>query len=75
VEALLSDVAASLQAGGMFVSTFRDYTVPLVGQRVSAYQKLQLSTEWMTQVLRDLGFSVRVEPGLAGMVRVVATAG
>jgi SAM-dependent methyltransferase len=116
VEALLSDVAASLQAGGMFVSTFRDYTVPLVGvarfipvrsdsdriltcvleygddavtvydilyerngmvwqQRVSAYRKLRLSTEWMTQVLRDLGFSVRVEPGLAGMVRVVATAG
>ena len=43
-------------------------------QRVSAYQKLRLSTEWITNVLRANGFSVRVEQGLGGMVRVVATA-
>jgi SAM-dependent methyltransferase len=115
VEELLADIAASLHTGGTFVSTFRDYSVPLVGaarfipvrsdtdriltcfleyavdtvavydilherngtgwkQRVSAYQKLRLSTEWLTRALRALGFSVRVEQGLAGMARVVATA-
>jgi len=115
VEELLADIAESLKAGGTFVSTFRDYTVALLGtarfipvrsdtdriltcfleylaetvivhdilyerngtvwqQRVSAYQKLRLSTEWITNALRTTGFSVRVEQGLSGMVRVVATA-
>lgn len=41
--------------------------------RVSAYQKLRLSAEWVSAALQARGFSVRVEPGLAGMVRVVAT--
>lgn len=44
------------------------------GQRVSAYQKLRLSTEWVVKALQARGFSVRVEQGLAGMVRVVAGA-
>ncbi|MDB5761596.1 MAG: Methyltransferase protein [Herminiimonas sp.] len=42
-------------------------------QRVSAYQKLRLSTEWVAKALQANGFSVRIEQGLAGMVRVVAT--
>lgn len=40
--------------------------------RVSAYRKLRLSPEWVATALRTIGFTVRVEPGLAGMVRVVA---
>jgi SAM-dependent methyltransferase len=42
--------------------------------RVSAYPKLRLSIEWVSETLRALRFQVRVEPGLAGMVRIVATA-
>jgi SAM-dependent methyltransferase len=41
--------------------------------RVSAYRKLRLSPEWVSAALQASGFSVRVEPGLGGMVRVVAT--
>jgi hypothetical protein len=41
--------------------------------RVSAYRKLRLSPEWVSAALQAAGFSVRVEPGLAGMVRIVAT--
>lgn len=41
--------------------------------RVSAYRKLRLSPEWVSAALQGNGFSVRIEPGLAGMVRVVAT--
>ena len=40
--------------------------------RVSAYRKLRLSPEWVATALQARGFTVRVEPGLAGMVRVVA---
>lgn len=40
--------------------------------RVSAYRKLRLSPEWVATALRARGFGVRTEPGLAGMVRVVA---
>jgi len=40
--------------------------------RVSAYRKLRLSPDWVSAALRASGFSVRIEPGLAGMVRVVA---
>jgi len=39
---------------------------------VSAYRKLRLSPEWVSGVLQSKGFSVRAEPGLAGMIRVVA---
>ena len=41
--------------------------------RVSAYRKLRLSPEWVSEALQTSGLSVRVEPGLGGMVRVVAT--
>jgi len=41
--------------------------------KVSAYRKLRLSPEWVSAALRARGFSVRIEPGLAGMTRVVAT--
>jgi len=40
--------------------------------RVSAYRKIRLEPQWVSESLRDRGFSVRIEPGLAGMVRVVA---
>jgi Methyltransferase domain len=43
--------------------------------RVSTYRKLRLSPEWVSTALQANGFSVRVEPGLGGMVRVVATIG
>jgi len=41
--------------------------------RVSAYRKLRLSPEWVAEGLQARGFSVLVEPGPGGMVRVVAT--
>jgi len=41
-------------------------------QRVSAYRKLRLSPEWVTQELEVKGFKVRKEQGLAGMTRLVA---
>ena len=116
VEMLFSLAAESLRPGGKFITTFRDYTSPLVGQgrfipvksdadriltcfleyepdyvnvhdvlhervgstwqlRVSAYRKLRLSPEWVSTALQAVGFSVRVEPGPGGMVRVVATSG
>jgi methylase of polypeptide subunit release factors len=43
--------------------------------RVSVYRKLRLTPEWVCSALQDQGFSVSAEPGLAGMVRVVATRG
>lgn len=117
VARLAAHVEASLQRGGKFIATFRDYTEPLVGDkrfipvksdsqriltcfleyfpdhvavhdvlheqdasstwqmRVSSYQKLRLSPAWVCAILEARGFSVRVEPGPAGMVRVVATSG
>jgi SAM-dependent methyltransferase len=113
VELLFSLVAESLHTDGTFITTFRDYTSPLVGDgrfilvrgdndriltcfleysaeyvtvhdvlhernsstwqlRVSAYRKLRLSPEWVSTALQARGFTVRIEPGLAGMVRVVA---
>ena len=112
-EQLFSLVAESLHPDGTFVTTFRDYTSPLVGdgrflpvrsdndriltcfleyspdyvtvhdvlhernastwqQRVSSYRKLRLSPEWVSTALQAKGFEVRIESGLAGMVRVVA---
>ncbi len=40
--------------------------------RVSTYRKLRLDPQWISASLRDQGFAVRIEPGLAGMVRVIA---
>ena len=40
--------------------------------RLSSYPKLRLSPEWVVTVLTSLGFTVRREPGLSGMVRVIA---
>lgn len=113
VEKLFSLVAELLHPDGSFITTFRDYISPLVGdgrfipvrsdndriltcfleyspgyvtvhdvlherngstwqQRVSSYRKLRLSPEWVSTTLQARGFTVRIEPGLAGMVRVVA---
>ncbi len=41
-------------------------------QRVSSYRKLRLSPEWVSTTLQSNGFAVHIEPGLSGMVRVVA---
>ena len=41
-------------------------------QRVSTYRKLRLDPEWLSASLYERGFSVQVEPGLAGMIRVIA---
>jgi hypothetical protein len=43
--------------------------------RVSSYRKLRLSPAWVAGALRDTGFSVQSEPGLGGMVRLIATLG
>ena len=40
--------------------------------RVSVYRKLRLAPAWVSAALAERGFSVRIEPGLAGMIRVVA---
>ena len=113
VEGLFNDVVESLNKGGSFIVTFRDYTTPLNGpsrfipvrsdadriltcfleygddavtvhdilherhgstwqQRISAYQKLRLSTDWVIHALEEIGFEVRKEQGLAGMARVIA---
>jgi SAM-dependent methyltransferase len=110
---LFTLAAASLRPGGTFITTFRDYTQPLVGNgrfipvksdadrilacfleyaadhvdvhdmlherhgdawqlRVSTYRKLRLDPQWISASLRDRGFSVRTEPGLAGMIRIIA---
>lgn len=41
--------------------------------RVSTYKKLRLALEWVCAALESRGFEVRREPGMAGMVRLVAT--
>jgi SAM-dependent methyltransferase len=41
--------------------------------KVSTYRKLRLSPAWLTDVLRDSGFSVQSEPGPSGMVRLIGT--
>ena len=40
--------------------------------KIGAYRKIRLDPQWTSESLRDRGFSVRLEPGLAGMVRVIA---
>jgi SAM-dependent methyltransferase len=41
-------------------------------QRVSAYRKLRLSTNWVARALEARGFQVTCEPGVAGMTRIIA---
>ena len=113
VDRLFSLVADALRPGGQFISTFRDYSVPLIGDsrfipvrsdndriltclldysaehvtvydllhertgstwelRISSYRKIRLSPEWAANALRSKGFAVRLEPGLAGMIRLIA---
>jgi SAM-dependent methyltransferase len=40
--------------------------------RVSTYRKLRLVPQWVSASLHERGFSVRTEPGQAGMIRVIA---
>jgi SAM-dependent methyltransferase len=40
--------------------------------RLSSYPKLRLSPEWVVAALTSLGFAVRREQGISGMVRVIA---
>jgi SAM-dependent methyltransferase len=40
--------------------------------QVSVYRKLRLAPGWVAAALEERGLSVRTEPGLAGMIRVVA---
>jgi SAM-dependent methyltransferase len=40
--------------------------------RVSTYRKLRLDPQWISASLRERGFSVHTEPGLAGMIRIIA---
>jgi SAM-dependent methyltransferase len=42
-------------------------------QRVSSYQKLRLSPDWVVAELLACGFAVRSEHAMAGMVRIVAS--
>lgn len=110
---LFTLAAEALRPGGRFIATFRDYTVPLVGQarfipvksdadrimtcfleyapgtvdvhdiihertgsnwrqQVSVYRKLRLAPAWVSAALEERGLSVRAEPGLSGMIRIVA---
>ncbi|MHB8476873.1 MAG: class I SAM-dependent methyltransferase [Steroidobacteraceae bacterium] len=41
--------------------------------KVSSYRKLRLSPAWVAGALDEAGFSVRTEPGVSGMVRLIAT--
>jgi len=41
--------------------------------RVSTYRKLRLDPQWISAALLARGFSVLTEPGLAGMIRIIAT--
>jgi SAM-dependent methyltransferase len=43
--------------------------------RLSSYPKLRLSPGWVVSTLTSVGFTVRREPGLSGMVRVIAQLG
>ncbi len=42
-------------------------------QRVSSYRKLRLSPDRLAGALEQRGLQVRIEPGLAGMARLMAT--
>jgi 2-polyprenyl-3-methyl-5-hydroxy-6-metoxy-1,4-benzoquinol methylase len=45
---------------------------PVWRQRISAYRKLRLSTDWVIRALEANGFQVKQEPGPAGMARLMA---
>jgi SAM-dependent methyltransferase len=113
VDRLFSLVADALRPGGQFISSFRDYTIQLIGDsrfipvrsdndriltclldysaehvtvydllhertgcawglRISSYRKIRISPEWAADTIRSKGFAVRLEPGLAGMIRLIA---
>jgi SAM-dependent methyltransferase len=113
VDFLIQEVAESLERGGRFVLSFRDYSEPLLDERrfipvrsderrilmcfleyeddsvvvhdilheragdawdtkVSSYRKLRLSPEQVIASLGSFGFEARNEPGMRGMVRIVA---
>jgi SAM-dependent methyltransferase len=40
--------------------------------QVSVYRKLRLAPDWVSAALEERGLSVRIEPGLGGMIRIVA---
>jgi Methyltransferase domain len=40
--------------------------------RIGTYRKILLDPQWVSESLRERGFSVRTEAGLAGMIRVIA---
>ncbi len=50
-----------------------ELTGPSWLKRISAYRKLRLDPAWVAQTLQAHGLSVYVQPGFAGMLRVVAT--
>lgn len=113
VEQLFEAAAATLQPGGRFIASFRDYTHTLTGekrfipvrsdatriltcfleyagdhvlvhdilhelhagqwqQHISAYPKLRLAPAWVEAALQHRGFTAQREPGLGGMVRIIA---
>jgi SAM-dependent methyltransferase len=113
VDFLIQEVAESLERGGRFVLSFRDYSEPLLDERrfipvrsderrilmcfleyeddsvvvhdilheragdawdtkVSSYRKLRLSPDQVIASLGSFGFEARKEPGMRGMVRIVA---
>lgn len=41
--------------------------------RVSSYRKLRLSPAWIAAKLVSVGLAARIEPGVAGMIRIIAT--
>jgi len=110
---LVTDVAAALDADGVFITTFRDYSTALSGpqrfipvrsdddriltcfleysddtltvhdilheragsqwtMQVSSYRKLRLTPDWVVRCLESQGLSVLREPGMAGMIRLIA---
>jgi len=110
---LVTDVAATLDGGGVFVTTFRDYSTALGGtqrfipvrsdadriltcfleysddavavhdilheragaqwtMQVSSYRKLRLPPGWVVSCLESQGLSVQREPGIGGMIRLIA---
>lgn len=113
VRTLVQRVAAAMENGGMFVMTFRDYTIPgsdpvriipvrSDDQRIltcvlvdagdhmdvydvyhhkadgswtmqqSSYRKLKLVPADVERMLEGVGFDVRMEEGMNGMIRLIA---
>jgi SAM-dependent methyltransferase len=111
IEGLLADVSRVLAPGGLFATTFRDYTAAATGvlrfipvrsdanrihtcfleegpthmvvhdivhervgdawrMKVSSYQKLRLSAQWVLDALRRVGLRPTVSAGPRGMVQI-----